>query len=112
MDDRDKNSKIALNLVLAVACILGLALVHVVAHVVDVVVDAGVDVIVGAVVLIFVASLAMLGPSFRRRCDIEPSWGHLGAILGHLGPSWGHLGPSCGHLGPSLSQGAVQEPKY
>jgi len=70
-----------------------------------VVVDAGVAVIVGAVVLIFVASLAMSGPCVRRSCDIAQSWDQFGAILGHLGaifgPSWGILGPSWGHLGAS-----------
>ena len=43
------------------------------------------------------------------RCDLEPSWSHLGAVLGpswgRLGPFWGLLGallePFGGHLGPS-----------
>ena len=35
------------------------------------------------------------------RCDLEPSWGHLGAILR---PSWPVLGPSWGHLGTILGR--------
>ena len=46
---------------------------------------------------------AILGPSWGI---LGPSWGHLGAILGHLGailgPSWGHLGASWAHPGPIL----------
>ena len=48
---------------------------------------------------------AILGPLGGIWGYLGPSWSHLGAILGHLGPSWGHLGalfePSWGHLGPS-----------
>lgn len=34
-----------------------------------------VDVVVEAVVLMFVSTLATLGPSFRISCGIEPPWG-------------------------------------
>ena len=57
-------------------------------------VDAGIAVIVVAVVLIFVASLAMLGQVFG---EVALSI-NLGTILG---PSWAILAPSLGHLGAS-----------
>ena len=48
---------------------------------------------------------------FAIRCDLEPSWAHLGpswATLGAiLGPSWRHLwailGPSWGHFWPTCA---------
>ena len=57
--------------------------------VVDVFVDVVVGVVVDVVVLMLVATLAILGPNFQRACNLEPSWGHLGAILG---PFWAQVG--------------------
>ena len=58
--------------------------------------------VVGGLGRVILSKTKIMQHKIAKRCDLEPCWAHLGALLE---PSWGHLGarlaPSWGILGPS-----------